>query len=52
MIPSMPCINCQNQVFSKDLKFGMGSGVLHYYLFNWRMTQNPLQTSDVGLILL
>lgn len=34
-----------------DLKFGIGDGNLHYYLFNWRMHQQ-LQPRDVGLILM
>jgi len=32
-----------------DLKFGIGDGNLHYYLFNWRVNE-PLQPSDIGLI--
>lgn len=34
----------------KDLKFGIGDGNLHYYLFNWRV-HTPLDPREVGLIL-
>jgi glycylpeptide N-tetradecanoyltransferase len=34
-----------------DLKFGIGDGNLHYYLFNWRVHQQ-FQPSDIGLILM
>lgn len=42
----------ENQSFLKELKFGIGDGSLQYYLYNWRMTNAPLQPTDVGLILL
>lgn len=32
-----------------DLKFGIGDGNLHYYLFNWRVNAQ-LEPSDIGLI--
>jgi glycylpeptide N-tetradecanoyltransferase len=35
----------------KDLKFGIGDGNLHYYMFNWRVTK-PLEPQEVGLILM
>lgn len=34
-----------------DLKFGIGDGNLHYYMFNWRI-QEQLQPNEVGLILM
>lgn len=42
----------ENSAFLKELKFGIGDGSLQYYLYNWRMTNAPLQPADVGLILL
>ena len=39
-----------NSEVVRDLKFGMGDGQLHYYLFNWRMS--AIQPTDVGLILM
>ena len=33
-----------------DLKFGEGDGNLHYYLFNWHVSQK-LEPHEVGLIL-
>lgn len=46
-----------NQSFLKDLKFGMGDGSLHYYLYNWFVSGGtkdapPLQPGDLGLIML
>jgi len=38
-----------NATFLKDLKFGPGDGVLHYYFFNWAMPQIP--PSKLGLVL-
>ena len=38
-----------NDKWLKDLKFGPGSGSLHYYLFNWR-TKSALTPNEVGLI--
>jgi glycylpeptide N-tetradecanoyltransferase len=40
----------ENQSFIKDLKFGSGDGLLHYYLFNWKCPQ--MDCSQVGLVLL
>jgi glycylpeptide N-tetradecanoyltransferase len=42
----------ENLTFLKDLKYGIGDGSLQYYLYNWRMGNAPLQTNEVGLILL
>ena len=39
-----------NADFLENLKFGRGDGVLHYYVYNYRLPQ--LQASDVALILL
>jgi glycylpeptide N-tetradecanoyltransferase len=33
-----------------ELKFGIGDGNLHYYLYNWRCPE--MKASDVGLVLL
>ncbi|GAX73599.1 hypothetical protein CEUSTIGMA_g1050.t1 [Chlamydomonas eustigma] len=41
----------ENETFLKDLKFGIGDGNLHYYLFNWRMGSEVVP-SEVGLILM
>jgi glycylpeptide N-tetradecanoyltransferase len=41
----------ENQSYLKDLKFGIGDGSLHYYLFNWRVTV-ALNPQEVGLILM
>lgn len=40
-----------NDRFLKELRFGPGSGSLHYYLFNWRM-RSALTPNEVGLILM
>ncbi len=40
----------ENQSIFEPLKFGIGDGLLHYYLYNW---QSPvMKPSDIGLILL
>uniref|UniRef100_A0A7S0WW22 Glycylpeptide N-tetradecanoyltransferase n=1 Tax=Chlamydomonas leiostraca TaxID=1034604 RepID=A0A7S0WW22_9CHLO len=41
----------QNAEFLNDLKFGIGDGQLHYYLYNYRVAQ-PLGPHEVGLILM
>ena len=41
----------QNAEVLRDLKFGIGDGQLHYYLYNWRISQ-PLTPGQVGLILM
>ena len=33
-----------------ELKFGIGDGNLHYYLFNWRVMQD-IEPSQVALVL-
>ncbi|EAN32343.1 Glycylpeptide N-tetradecanoyltransferase [Theileria parva strain Muguga] len=40
----------ENSLVFKDLKFGMGDGDLHYYMFNYRVPD--LKPSDVGIVLL
>ena len=44
-------LHTQNRTFLENLKFGIGDGSLHYYLFNWRMS-SVLTPSEVGLILM
>jgi glycylpeptide N-tetradecanoyltransferase len=34
----------------KDLKFGIGDGQLHYYLYNWHCP--PIAPNEVGIVLL
>lgn len=41
----------QNQSFLKDLKFKIGDGQLHYYLYNYQV-KDMLAPGDLGLILL
>lgn len=41
----------QNSEVLRDLKFGIGDGQLHYYLYNWRMAAS-LAPNEVGLILM
>jgi glycylpeptide N-tetradecanoyltransferase len=38
-----------NKTFLEPLKFGIGDGNLHYYLYNWRCPQ--MQANQVGLVL-
>lgn len=40
----------ENDIFLKDLKFGIGDGHLQYYLYNWRCT--PMDPKEVGIVLL
>ncbi|KAJ4960025.1 hypothetical protein NE237_019935 [Protea cynaroides] len=40
-----------NESILKELKFGPGDGQLHYYLYNYRMS-NALKPSELGLVLL
>lgn len=39
----------ENKSFLENLKFGIGDGQLHYYLFNWRI--RDIQPDDVGIVL-
>ncbi|KAJ9506300.1 N-myristoyl transferase [Haematococcus lacustris] len=41
----------QNAEVLRDLKFGIGDGQLHYYLFNWRVATS-MAPNEVGLILM
>lgn len=41
----------QNSEVLRELKFGIGDGQLHYYLYNWRVA-SPLGPNEVGLILM
>ena len=38
-----------NKLFLEELKFGIGDGELHYYLFNWRI--KDLVPYDLGIVL-
>lgn len=40
-----------NQEMLKELKFGIGDGNLHYYLYNYRVAKE-IQADQVGLILM
>jgi glycylpeptide N-tetradecanoyltransferase len=33
----------------KELKFGIGDGRLHYYLYNWRV--HTMEPKDIGIVL-
>ncbi len=39
----------ENDEMLKELKFGVGDGNLHYYLYNWRIPE--LKSSQVGVVL-
>ena len=39
----------ENEQFLKELKFGIGDGNLHYYLYNWRVPE--LKSSQIGIVL-
>ena len=39
----------ENKSFLEELKFGIGDGELHYYLFNWRIRK--LDPSEIGIVL-
>ena len=39
----------KNEEVFQELKFGMGDGNLHYYLYNWQLP--ALEPSDVGIVL-
>jgi glycylpeptide N-tetradecanoyltransferase len=40
----------ENLEIFETLKFGIGDGLLHYYLYNWSMA--PFRPNELGLILL
>ena len=33
----------ENKCFLEDLKFGIGDGNLHYYLYNWKCPEIPAE---------
>ena len=39
----------ENEQFLKNLKFGIGDGNLHYYLYNWRVPE--MKASQLGVVL-
>jgi len=39
----------ENTKFLEELKFGVGDGELHYYLFNWRI--KGIVPADLGMVL-
>lgn len=39
----------ENEEFLKDLKFGVGDGNLHYYLYNWRIPE--IKPAKIGVVL-
>ena len=39
----------ENDKVLKELKFGVGDGNLHYYLYNWRIPET--KPSQVGIVL-
>ena len=38
-----------NQEFLEPLKFSVGDGALHYYLYNWRIS--TISPNDIGIVL-
>jgi glycylpeptide N-tetradecanoyltransferase len=40
----------ENDSFLQPLKFGIGDGNLHYYLYNWRVLED-LPPSEIALVL-
>jgi len=39
----------ENEKVLKELKFGVGDGNLHYYLYNWRIPET--KPSQIGIVL-
>ena len=39
----------ENKSFLEELKFGIGDGELHYYLYNWRI--KDMTPQDLGMVL-
>ena len=51
MFATVPRLNIMdNDLFLKELKFGVGDGYLQYYLYNWKTPK--LTPSQIGLVLL
>jgi len=42
--------NMQSDNMLKELKFGVGDGNLHYYLYNYAIPE--MQPKDIGIVLL
>ena len=40
-----------NGQFLEQLKFGVGDGHLHYYIYNWRVGGGELHPKDMGIVL-
>ena len=38
-----------NEKLLKELKFGIGDGNLHYYLYNWRVPE--IKPEQIGIVL-
>jgi glycylpeptide N-tetradecanoyltransferase len=41
----------ENEEFLRELKFGVGDGYLHYYLYNWYL-ETRVTPQDLGVVLL
>lgn len=41
----------ENNEFLDQLKFAIGDGHLHYYLYNWRVGGGQLEPKDLGIVL-
>lgn len=41
----------ENGSVLEDLKFSIGEGHLHYYLYNWRVGGDTLEPKDLGIVL-
>lgn len=41
----------ENNQFLEQLKFGVGDGHLHYYIYNWRIGGGDLKPDDLGIVL-
>ena len=39
----------ENTSFLESLKFGAGDGLLHYYLYNWRI--RGIKANEIGIVL-
>lgn len=39
----------ENKSFLENLRFGVGDGLLHYYLYNWRV--RDVGPKDLGIVL-
>jgi glycylpeptide N-tetradecanoyltransferase len=41
----------ENGPHLEQLKFGVGDGHLHYYIYNWRVGGGELKPPDLGIVL-